>query len=292
MKIVVTGGSGKVGRAVVRDLLEHGHDVLNVDRVAPDPARSAPAPFLPADLTDYGQTLEALSGAEVMAGVEAVVHLAAIPSPVHATPDVIFAVNIKSTYTVFSAAVRLGLRRVVWASSETTLGLPFEQPPDYAPVDERHPLRPESSYALSKVLGEEMARQFSRWSGMTIIGLRLSNVMVREDYERFPAFWDDPHARKWNLWGYVDESHVNEGVRRALEADLSGADSFIIAAADTVMKRASRELMTEVFPNVPVADSVSGCQTLLSIEKARRVLGYAPEFSWRELYRGPPASEP
>jgi nucleoside-diphosphate-sugar epimerase len=284
-RIVVTGGSGKAGRGVVRDLHERGYEVLNVD-IQRSPESSGPdsaVPFLPADLTDYGQTLEALGGGDWGPRPDAVVHFAAIPSPVHATPDQVFRTNITSTHTVFSAAARLGIRRVVWASSETTLGLPFEREPDYAPVDESH-MYPESSYALSKVLGEEMARQFSRWSGMTIIGLRLSNVMVREDYERFPAFWDDPHARKWNLWGYVDESHVNEGVRRALEADLSGADSFIIAAADTVMKRESRELMTEVFPNVPVADSVSGCKTLLSIEKARRVLGYAPEFSWRELY--------
>src|SRR5665213_2505353 len=150
MKVVVTGGSGKVGRAVVRDLLEHGHEVLNVDRVAPDPSKSAAAPFLPADVTDYGQALEAVSGAEVLPGVEAVVHLAAVPSPFHATPDVTFATNIRSTHTVFSAAVRLGLTRVVWASSDTKLGLPFDPPPVYAPVDARHPLRPESSYELSK----------------------------------------------------------------------------------------------------------------------------------------------
>ena len=284
MKIVVTGGSGKVGRAVVRGLLEHGHDVLNVDRSAPDPARSAPALFLPADLTDYGQTLEALSGGAVMAGVEAVVHLAAIPSPVHATADVTFAVNIKSTHTVFSAAVRLGLKRVVWASSETTLGLPFDQPPDYAPVDERHPLRPESSYALSKVLGEEMARQFSRWSGLPFIGLRFSNVMERADYERFPSYWDDPHLRKWNLWGYVDESHAAQSVRQALSVDLPGANAFIIAAADTVMRRPSRDLMAEVFPGVPVDDAVAEHGTLLAIDNARRVLGYDPAFSWRELF--------
>jgi nucleoside-diphosphate-sugar epimerase len=188
-----------------------------------------------------------------------------------------------STYGVFSAAARLGIRRVVWASSETTLGLPFHRDPDYAPVDEAH-IYPESSYALSKVLGEEMARQFSRWSGMSIIGLRLSNVLVRSDYDRFPAYWDDPSLRQWNLWGYVDESHVNESVRLALEAEIGGADNFIIAAADTVMKRTSRELMAEVFPNVPVAETVTGFDTLLSIDKARAVLGYDPKFSWRELY--------
>ncbi|HEX7146989.1 MAG TPA: NAD(P)-dependent oxidoreductase, partial [Actinomycetota bacterium] len=165
-RIVVTGGSGKAGRAVVRDLLEHGHQVLNVDRVpsAESSTADSPAPFLPADLTDFGQTLEALSGAEVLGGIQAVVHLAAIPSPVHATPDTVFRTNITSTHTVFAAAARLGLERVVWASSETTLGLPFDRPPDYAPVDEQAELRPETSYALSKVLGEEMARQFARWT--------------------------------------------------------------------------------------------------------------------------------
>jgi nucleoside-diphosphate-sugar epimerase len=270
---------------VVRDLLEHGHDVLNVDRVpsAESYSPETPAPFMPAELTDFGQTLEALSGGERMPGIEAVVHLAAIPSPVHATPDQVFRTNILSTHTVFAAAARLGLRRVVWASSETTLGLPFARPPDYAPVDEAHEY-PESSYALSKLLGEEMARQFHRWSGIPFVGLRFSNVMVRDDYEQFPSFWDDPNTRRWNLWGYVDESHVAQSVRLGLEADIAGAESYIIAAADTVMKRPSRELMEEVFPGVPVAETVSGTDTLLSIEKARRVLGYSPDFTWRELF--------
>jgi nucleoside-diphosphate-sugar epimerase len=284
-RVVVTGGSGKAGRGIVLDLQKHGYEVLNVDR-RPSSDSSGPdsaIPFLPADLTDYGQTLEALGAGDWGRTPDAVVHLAAIPSPVHATADQVFRTNITSTHTVFSAAAHLGIKRVVWASSETTLGLPFERVPDYAPVDEAH-MYPESSYALSKVLGEEMARQFSRWSGMTILGLRFSNVMVRHDYERFPGYWEDPHLRKWNLWGYVDESHVNLSVRLALEADLQGADSFTIAAADTVMKRPSRELMAEVFPDVKVADGVDGFDTLLSIDKARRVLGYEPEFSWRELF--------
>jgi nucleoside-diphosphate-sugar epimerase len=282
-KIAVTGGSGKAGRAVVHDLLSRGHEVLNIDTaLAGDSYRDTPAPYLPVDVTDYGQVFEALAGGEGMPRIEAVVHFAAIPSPAHHVPDQVFRTNMTSTYTVFSAAARLGLQRIVWASSETTLGLPFDQPPDYAPVDEEH-IRPESSYALSKVLGEEMARQFNRWSGVPIIGLRFSNVMVRSDYEQFPSWQDDPHARKWNLWGYVDESHVAQSVRLALAADIEGADSFIIAAGDTVMRQPSRELMAEVYPGVALAGEVSGNDTLLDIAKARRVLGYNPEFSWREL---------
>lgn len=284
-RIAVTGGSGKAGRVVVRDLLEHGHEVLNIDRV-PSPesySPDTPAPYLSADVTDFGQTLEALSGGERLPGIEAVVHLAAIPSPVHSTPDQVFRTNVTSTHTVFAAAARLGLRRVVWASSETALGLPFDRPPDYAPVDEDHTY-PETSYALSKMLGEEMARQFHRWSGIPFLGLRFSNVMVREDYQRFPSFWEDPQLRRWNLWGYVDESHVAQSVRLALEADIDGAETFVIAAADTVMRQPSRELMAEVFPGVPVAEHVSGNDTLLCIDKARRLLGYRPEFSWRQLF--------
>ena len=285
-KIAVTGGSGKAGRAVVADLHAAGHEVLNIDLV-PSPQSyhypdGAPVPFLRTDLTDYGQTLEALAGAESLPGIEAVVHLAAIPAPHMAAPQHIFATNAVSTYNVFSAAWRLGLQRVVWASSETTLGLPFDTPPDYAPVDEAH-LRPETSYALSKDIGEELARQFSRRSGMPILGLRFSNVMVREDYARFPSWQEDPHARKWNLWGYVDESHVAESVRRALVAEVPGYDSFVIAAADTVMNRPSAELLAEVFPGVELRRPVPGNETLLDIAHAREVLGYDPQFSWRQL---------
>jgi nucleoside-diphosphate-sugar epimerase len=287
MRIVVTGGSGKAGRAIVRHLLERGHDVLNVDIVpsAESSGPDSPAPFLAADLTDFGQAFEVLNGgAERMPVVDAVVHLAAIPSPVHTTPDIVFRTNIASTHTVFAAAVRAGVKRVVWASSETTLGIPFDRPPDYAPIDEQHELRPESSYALSKVLGEEMARQFNRWSSIPFVGLRFSNIMERADYERFPTYWDDPHARKWNLWGYVDESDVARSVELALDVDISGAEAFIVAAADTVMKRPSRELMAEVFPGVPIRGDLAEHGTLLAIDKARRLLGYEPQFTWRELF--------
>ena len=274
-KIVVTGGSGNAGRAVVRDLIDHGYQVLNADLVqSTDPI----SPFLRVDLTDLGQTIDGLKGAN------AVVHLAAIPAPQFWTDEATFRINMMSTYNVFSAAVTLNLERVVWASSETTLGLPFErQKPLYVPIDEEHPLFPESTYALSKVLSEEMARQFNRWSGIPIVGLRFSNIMQRQHYAQFPSYWNDPHLRKWNLWGYVDSSHVAESCRLALEANIQGAESFIIAAADTVMSRPSRELMAAVFPSVPIREGLGEFDTLLGIDKARRMLGYNPQFSWRSL---------
>ncbi len=274
-KIVVTGGSGKAGRAVVRDLLDHGYDVLSVDLNRPAEPISE---FMAADLTDLGQTIDALKGSD------AVVHLAAIPAPGLKPDGLTFETNIASTYNIFSAAVTLKLRRVIWASSETTLGLPFDQPPLYVPIDEDHPLRPESTYALSKVVGEEMARQFNRWSGIPFVALRFSNIMEPHDYARFPSFWGDAMLRKWNLWSYVDHSHVAQSCRLGLEADISGAESFIIAAADNVMNRPSRDLMAEVFPGVPVREDIGEYETLLSIDKARRMLGYDPTFTWRDLY--------
>jgi nucleoside-diphosphate-sugar epimerase len=276
--VVVTGGSGKAGRAVVGELVGHGYEVLSVDTVR---SGAVACEQRQADLTDFGETVEALRGAE------AVVHLAAIPAPGLRPDELTFRANTTSTYNVMSAAPLLGLTRVVWASSETILGLPFEREhPAYAPMDEEHPPLPESSYALSKLVSEEMARQFSRWTGLPYIGLRFSNIMEPEDYERFPSFWGDAHLRKWNLWGYVDARDVAQSCRLALEAGVSGAEVFIVAAADTVMNRPSRDLLAEVFPDVALRGSVDDHGTLLSTEKARRLLGYEPRFSWRDHVAG------
>jgi nucleoside-diphosphate-sugar epimerase len=276
-KIVVTGGSGKAGRAIVRELLEHGYDVLNVD-LAPPAERLCP--FLKADICRQGEAFECLQGSN------AVVHMAAIPAPGLMTEEVTFRTNAESTFNVFAAAAALRLEKVVWASSETTLGLPFErEKPAFAPIDETHPLYPESSYALSKVLGEEMARQHNRWTGIPFIGLRFSNIMEPGDYQAFPSYWKDARLRKWNLWGYVDARDVAQSARLALEKNVSGAEAFIIAAADTVMNRPSVDLLKEVFPSVPVRGKVGEFETLLSIGKARSMLGYAPRWSWRDLVK-------
>ncbi len=275
MKVSVTGASGRAGRAVVADLLAHGHQVLATDLAVPAPESLGKARFTRADLTDFGQAVEVLQGAD------AVVHLANIPAPGLRTPAVTFNDNMTMNFNVFTAAAQLGLDRVVWASSETTLGLPFDVPPQYAPVDENHYPFPTSTYALSKVASETVAGHVAQWSGIPFLALRFSNILGPADYQDFPSYWDDPQLRKWNLWGYIDERDAAAACRLALTADVSGSQSYIIAAADTVMSRPSAELMSEVFPGVPLA-RVDGNETLLSIGKARAALGFAPAHSWRD----------
>ncbi|MFA9478106.1 NAD-dependent epimerase/dehydratase family protein [Phycisphaerales bacterium AB-hyl4] len=273
-KILVTGGAGKAGRATVQELLAYGYEVQSTDLVRHG---GLGCPEMRADLTDLGQAID------VLKGFEAVVHLAAIPGPGIVSDVQTFHINTTSTYNVFSAAATLNMKRVVWASSETTLGLPFPaNPPAYAPVDEAHPLTPHTTYALSKVVGEELARQFSRWSGIPIVGLRFSNIMEPADYARFPSFQADPELRAWNLWGYVDARDMAQSCRLALEADLTGASAFIIAAADTVMTRPSAELLAERFPQTELRGLTDSRATLLSIDAAKQVLGYRPAYSWTD----------
>ena len=272
--IVVTGGSGKAGRAVLTDLVAHGYSVTNVDTAA---SRDPDEPTLIADLTDLGQTIECLRGAD------AVVHLAAVPAPNILPDGETFRVNMMSTYNVFSAATRLGVEKVVWASSETLIGIPFErEQPRYAPIDEDHPRLPEFHYALSKLAGEVIAEQFNRWTGVPFVALRYSNVMEEDDYTRFPGFWQEPRSRAWNLWGYVDARDVAQCTRLALERDVPGAEAFLVAAGATCMTTTNHELMTEFFPAVPLRGDIGDHDTLLSIDKARRLLGYAPTHSWRD----------
>jgi nucleoside-diphosphate-sugar epimerase len=216
-------------------------------------------------------------------GLDAVVHLAAIPAPGIRSEVAVFHNNMAATFNVFWASVRLGIRRLVYASSETVLGLPFDVPPPYVPVDEEYEPRPESVYSLVKTLEERMARELVRWHpDLSITALRFSNVMVPEDYAAFPRFDEDARARKWNLWGYIDARDGSQAIERALEIAPAGFEQYIIAAADTVMSRPNAELLAEVFPDVPVTREVGPNETLLSIEKATRMLGYAPQHSWRE----------
>jgi nucleoside-diphosphate-sugar epimerase len=285
MRVAVTGGSGKLGRAVVDELLAHQYEVVNLDLV---PSRDPRAPFTRIDFTDFGQTFQALTAVDGRyEQVDGVVHLAAIPGPGIAPNATILANNVISTYNVFESAHRAGVKNIVWASSETLLGLPFDVPPPYIPVDEDYPVQPQTAYALGKALDEEMARHFCRWDPeLKMIGLRFSNVMEPTDYAAFPGFDADPTIRKWNLWAYIDARDAAQAVRLALEHKATGMDVFIIASPDTVMSRPNDELIADVFPDVPLKRPVGSNETLLSIDKARRILGYEPRHRWRDATEG------
>jgi UDP-glucose 4-epimerase len=280
MRIALTGGSGKLGRTVVSVLREAGNEVTNLDQTGV----RGPG-YLKVDLTDYGQVIDALFGvleAGESAGYDAIVHLGAIPAPGIQSDVATFQNNMVSTFNVFHAATRVGIKNIVYASSETVLGLPFDAPPPYIPVDEEYAARPESTYSLVKHLEEQMAIQLTRWDpALKIIALRFSNVMEPADYADFPSYDADAALRKWNLWGYIDARDGGQAVQKALELDATGFDRFVIAAADTVMSRPNAELVAEVFPDVPVTRDLGEHDTLLSIDKARRVLGFDPQYSWR-----------
>lgn len=282
MRIALTGSSGKLGSVIARELRAAGYDVIGIDVVG-----SRGPDFVQVDLTDYGQVVDALAGVnDRHDGFDAVVHLGAIPAPGIRSDVATFHNNMNATFNVFWAAVRLGIRRIVYASSETVLGLPFDVPPPYIPVDEEYPPRPESVYSLVKTLEERMAVELVRWHpDLSITGLRFSNVMVPEDYAEFPSYDDDARKRKWNLWGYIDARDGAQAVQRALEVAPPGFETYIIAAADTVMSRPNAELVAEVFPGVQTREFAEH-DTLLSIDKARRLLGYEPRHSWRDHIPG------
>jgi nucleoside-diphosphate-sugar epimerase len=288
MKICVTGAAGQTGVATVHHLLEHGHEVIGAD-IAPYPAALPPRwsrpdfTYLHCDLTDFGDTVDTLRG------LDAVVHLANIPAPRMRPPARTIQVNTTMNNNVFLAAADVGLRKVVWASSETTLGLDFapDNQPSYAPLDEDHYPRPTTTYSLSKVLGETAAEHVSAWSGIPFVGLRLSNVISPAVYQSFPDDWADPRRRMFNLWSYIDVRDCALACRLALAADVAGASTYLIAAADTAMPIESTQLMREFFPDVPLTAPLGRFDTLQSIARAREVLGFEPEHSWRDEVPAP-----
>ncbi|MBH0129780.1 NAD(P)-dependent oxidoreductase [Salinibacterium sp. NK8237] len=281
LRIAVTGGNGKLGRATVASLRAAGHTVTVLDMAGPDRTQ-----FTYVDLTDYGQVVDALAGVnDRHDGVDAVAHLGAIPAPGLWTDVATFQNNMNATFNVFQACKRLGITTIAYASSETVLGLPFETPPPYIPLDEEYETRPESTYSMVKHLEEEMAQKFVRWDpSLSITALRFSNVMDPADYAEFPSFDADARQRSWNLWGYIDARDGADAIRLALETSRPGYDVFNIFAADTVMSRPNTELVAEVFPGVEVRGELGVNTSLTSIAKAERLLGWVPQHSWRAMF--------
>jgi nucleoside-diphosphate-sugar epimerase len=273
-KVVVTGGNGKTGMWVVKEFLNNNYEVLSADiNITQDPGCKT----VKVDLKNLGQVYG------ILAGADAVVHIAAIPRPKGYTSDVVYENNVMSTYNILEAASNLGIKKVVLASSESVYGLGYGGPV-YVPMDEEHPLTPVDSYALSKIINEKTAEMFNRKTGMQIVSLRIGNVMEEEDYLRFPKF--TASGRKNILWSYIDARDVASACRLAIEKDNLGAVVLNIAADDTSMDIKSKELMAEHYPNVTdFRAPLDGYETLLSNKKAKELLDWTPKYFWRAMLK-------
>ncbi|KAK5070236.1 hypothetical protein LTS08_007910 [Lithohypha guttulata] len=290
-RVLVTGGSGKLGRATVAHLSET-YEVISVDTRRP-PGISEDGKsglggayrLVEIDLEDMGAVLEAFHSCDMgYRGLDAVVHLAAIPSPGQTNSSRQFRVNTMSTYNVLEACRKLGIKNIVLASSETLIGIPYDpHMPDYLPIDESIPRHPESAYSLSKLVGEVVAEEYCRWDPSTkIVSLRFSNVMLPAEYGNFESWQDDPKARYWNCWGYIDARDGAQSVGLALKKDYTGHHQYLIAAADTCMRTSNDELVKQCFPGVKYTATKGQNDTLLSIDKARKELGFDPKHTWQQ----------
>jgi len=291
MRVFFTGGTGKAGRHAIPYLREQGHHVVNIDRVTSHEA----GPHLTVDLCDAGQVFGAMSQfvdfheLEPATGVpkyDAVVHFAAVPRVMMGPDGECYRQNTASTYNVIEAAVKLGIPKVIFASSETTYGICFaegERKPDYIPVDEEHPTLPHDSYAMSKVCNEVSARAFQHRSGIDIYGLRINNVIEPHEYaEQFPAYVKDPALRRRNIFGYIDARDLGHMVDCCLKADGLGFQIFNVANEDSSVGATSADIIEQFYDGVPVTRQMSEHETFYDISKAKKMLGYAPKHGWRD----------
>jgi len=295
MRILFTGGSGKAGRHVVPYLVARGHRVLNADLV---PLDAPGVDNLTVDVTDSGQVFNALTSyanfdeLEPGTGVpkcDAVVHFAAVPRILLKPDNETYRVNVMSTYNVLEAAVKLGIKKVIFASSETTYGVCFAdgtRMPEYLPVDEDHPVVPEDSYAMSKVANEVTARSFQRRSGIDIYGIRINNVIEPDEYERnFPTYFERPAMRERNIFAYIDARDLGQMVDLMLAKDGLGFEIFNAANDDHSVNLRTREIAERFYPNVRFLREMGDDESFYSNEKAKRLLGFAPKHGWRQVLK-------
>ncbi|SFA80049.1 Nucleoside-diphosphate-sugar epimerase [Poseidonocella pacifica] len=290
MRVAFTGGSGKAGRHAVPYLQAQGHEVFNLDLVPLEGCET-----LQVDLTDSGSVFNALTSltnlnqldGEGVQRFDAVVHFAAIPRILIKPDNETFATNMLSTYNVMEAAVKLGIPKVIFASSETTYGVCFAQgdlKPDYLPVDEEHPTVPHDSYAMSKVAGEVCGRSFQARSGIDIYGLRINNVIEPHEYKAmFPAFMEDPSLRRRNIFAYIDARDLGHMVDCCLKTDGLGYEVFNVANPDLSVGISNAEVRARFYDGVPVRRDMGERETFYDISKAQRLLGFSPKHSWRDV---------
>ncbi|MDB5077507.1 MAG: nucleoside-diphosphate-sugar epimerase [Chloroflexi bacterium] len=293
-RVIVTGGSGKAGRYVVQEFLAHGYQVVNLDL---KPMLSPVARTLITDLTDAGQVFNALAsyvGSTAASSlrpqpITAVVHLAAIPAVFLVPDNEVFRINTLSTYNVLDAASKLGIRKAIIASSETTYGLCFaydDRDPVYFPLDEDYPVDPMDSYALSKVVNERTGRAFHLRDNMDIYAFRIGNVKEPDEYSDLIAGFADPSARKRIAWSYIDARDLAQACRLGVETDGLGYRVFNIANDEVSSDLPTHELLRRYYPDVPLSRELGERETLLCNRRAKEELGFRPTHTWMEHARG------
>jgi nucleoside-diphosphate-sugar epimerase len=279
-KVVVTGGSGRLGQLVIKELLGGGYDVLSLDRVAPQEKLCS---SWIADLRRAGDLYEALRGAF------GVVHLGAWQAPNLTSDAETFANNVTSTYNVLRAASDLGVNKVTIASSTAAFGFIYAKIPwlpKYLPLDENHPSRPQDPYGLSKVVGEQIADSIARTQkGMTISSLRFPGIIFDISYEIVRQRWSDPRGRASGHWAYIDGRDAARACRLSLEAKFVGHEVIIVAAAKSSMKESTDVLIRKYLGRVAKKTRQRGNWSGVNAAKARKLLGFEAEHVWEKYLR-------
>ena len=290
MRLLFTGGSGKAGKHCIDYLRDQGHTILNVDLI--DLGHDSVQTRL-ADITDAGQIFDVMSSyanyheLDLGQGVpkfDAVIHFAAIPRLMMTSDNECYRVNTLGTYNVLDAAIKFGIKKVIFASSETTYGVCFadgEAKPEYLPIDENHPTIPQDSYAMSKVVNEATAKSFQRRSGIDIYGLRINNVIEPHEYkEKFPAYMENPDLRRRNIFSYIDARDLGQMVQKCLDTDGLGYEVFNVSNDDHSVGLSSEELIETYYQGVEIK-TPKVPESFYTNEKAKQLLGFQPCHSWR-----------
>jgi len=290
MRLLFTGGSGKAGKHCIDYLRNQGHTILNVDLI--DLGHDSVQTRL-ADITDAGQIFDVMSSyanyheLDLGQGVpkfDAVIHFAAIPRLMMTSDNECYRVNTLGTYNVLDTAIKFGIKKVIFASSETTYGVCFadgEVKPDYLPIDENHPTIPQDSYAMSKVVNEATAKSFQRRSGIDIYGLRINNVIEPHEYkEKFPAYMENPDLRRRNIFSYIDARDLGQMVQKCLDTDGLGYEVFNVSNDDHSVGLSSEKLIETYYQDIEIK-TPRVPESFYSNEKAKKLLGFQPCHSWR-----------